>query len=133
MIRRGYSVNRARKTTGAVIGCCMPVVILAAFTSDVRLAVGLIAIGTALHQAFSTTVFTLASDMFPSRAVASVIGFGGAVAGIGSMIAAEITGRILQANPGHYLPMFVVAGTSYIVALALIHLLVPRLEPADIR
>ena len=132
LIARGYTVNRARKTTGAVIACCMPVVILAAFTSHAWVAIGLIACGLALHQAFSTTVFTLASDMFPSRAVGSVIGIGGALAGVGSMLAAEVTGRILQSNPSGYVPMFVVAGTAYMAALLIIHLLVPNLEPADI-
>ncbi len=132
LIKRGWSVNRARKATFGATAFAMPVVIFAAFTSSPWTAVFLISVATGLHQAFSTTVFTFASDMFPSKAVGSVIGIGGALAGIISMVAAEYTGRILQENPGHYVPMFVVAGTAYMVALLIIHLLVPRLEPADI-
>ena len=133
LIKRGWSVNKARKTTFGVIALAMPVVIFAAFTSNPWTAVLLIGFATALHQAFSTTVFTFAADMFPSKALGSVTGIGGALAGIVSMVAAEYTGRILQANPGDYLPMFLVAGTAYMVALLIIHLLVPRLEPADLR
>jgi ACS family hexuronate transporter-like MFS transporter len=133
LIKRGWSVNKARKTTFATIALAMPVVIIAAFTRDAWTAVLVIGIGTGLHQAFSTTVFTFASDMFPSRAVGSVIGMGGALAGVVSMVAAEYTGRILQANPGDYLPMFVVAGTAYMAALLIIQVLVPNLEPADLK
>ena len=77
-------------------------------------------------------MFTLASDMFPSRAVGSVIGLGGLLGGIGSVLAAEYTGRFLQANPGAYAAIFGVAGTIYLVALGIIHMLVPRLDPADV-
>jgi MFS transporter, ACS family, hexuronate transporter len=132
MLERGWSVNRARKTTFAVLAFAMPVVIVAAYTKSAWVAVGVIGIGTGLHQAFSTMVFTIASDMFPSKAVGSVIGIGGAMGGVVSMLAAEYTGRILQASPGYYRPMFLVAGTAYLVALGIIHLLVPRLEPAEI-
>ena len=107
-------------------------VVFAAFTENAWTAVLLIGFGVGLHQAFSTTVFTFASDMFPSKAVGTVIGIGGALAGIGSMLAAEYTGRILQADPNHYLPMFIVAGTIYLAAFLIIHVLVPRLEPAQV-
>jgi ACS family hexuronate transporter-like MFS transporter len=89
--------------------------------------------GLALQQGFSATVFTLASDLFPAKAIGSVIGIGGAISGIGSILAAEYTGHVLQAYPGHYLHMFVVAGTVYLVCLLVIHVLVPKLEPADLR
>lgn len=96
------------------------------------IAVMLIGAAAALHQAWSTNVFTLASDMFPSRAVGSVIGLGGILRGIGSVPAAEYTGRFLQANPAAYAAILGVAGTIYLVALGIIHMLVPRLDPADV-
>jgi MFS transporter, ACS family, hexuronate transporter len=130
LLKRGWSVNKSRKVMFTVLAFAMPIVILAAYTKSVWTAVAVIGIGTGLHQAFSTMVFTIASDMFPSRAVGSVIGIGGALGGIVSMAAAELTGRILQAYPGYYLPMFYVAGTAYMAALLIIQLLVPRLEPA---
>ena len=132
LLRRGWSLNAARKTTFLGLAALMPVVIVAAFTRNAWTAVLLIGLAMALHQGFSTTVFTMASDLIPSKAVGSVIGIGGALAGVCSILAAEYTGRILQQNPGHYLPMFLVAGTAYLVCLLIVHLLVPRYEPADI-
>jgi MFS transporter, ACS family, hexuronate transporter len=132
LLKRGWSVNKARKTTFGVIAFAMPVVIVAAYTKDAWTAVFVIGLGTGLHQAFSTMVFTSASDMFPAKAVGSVIGIGGAIAGVVSMLAAEYTGRILQASPGFYQPMFIVAGTAYIAAFIIIHLLVPRMEPVTL-
>lgn len=132
LIARGYSVNRARKTTFGGIALLMPFVIFAAYTDSAWTAVVLIGVAVALHQGFSTTVFTMASDLVPARAVGSVIGIGGALAGVCSIAAAEYTGRILLQNPGHYRPMFVVAGLSYLVCLLIVHLLVPRFEPAEI-
>jgi ACS family hexuronate transporter-like MFS transporter len=70
--------------------------------------------------------------LFPSKAIGSVVGIGGAISGIGSMLAAELTGRILQNHPGNYLPMFIAAGTVYMIAFGAIHLLVPKLEKAEI-
>jgi ACS family hexuronate transporter-like MFS transporter len=77
-------------------------------------------------------MFTLASDMFPRRAVGTVVGFGGFMGGVGGILIAELAGRVLNANPRYYLPMFVVAGTAYLVALAVIHALAPRLEPVHL-
>ena len=132
LIKRGWTVNAARKATFTGVAVLMPVVILAAFTSNPWTAVVLIGCGTMLHQANSTNLFTFASDVFPSQAVGTVVGFGGAIAGLTSMAAAEYTGRILQKDPGHYLPMFVFAGLIYAVAFTIIHLLVPKIEPAKI-
>ncbi len=97
------------------------------------LAVILIGIATACHQAWSANVFTLASDMFPRRAVGTVVGFGGFAGGVGGILIAEFAGRVLNANPRYYLPMFIVAGTIYLVALAVVHALAPRLEPAPMK
>ena len=74
----------------------------------------------------------MGTDMFPSRAMASVTGLAGALGSFATMIFAEITGRVLQNDPHSYLPMFVACGLMYVVALAIIHLLVPKLEPASI-
>jgi ACS family hexuronate transporter-like MFS transporter len=70
--------------------------------------------------------------MFPRRAVGTAVGFGGFCGGIGGILIAEFAGRMLQLNPSYYQPMFIVTGLAYFVALAVIHLLAPRLEPARI-
>jgi ACS family hexuronate transporter-like MFS transporter len=129
LIRRGWSVNAARKT--AMLVCAIAVVPIVA-ASGVRSmwgAVALISLAAAAHQGWSANVFTLTSDMFPRQAVGSVVGIGGTAGAIGGMVIAKITGYILQTT-GSYLPVFIIAGTTYLVTLGIIHLLVPRLEPA---
>jgi ACS family hexuronate transporter-like MFS transporter len=94
-------------------------------------AVALISIAAAAHQGWSANVYTLASDMFPRQAVGSVIGFAGMAGAVGGMLIAKVTGYLLQTT-GSYLPVFVIAGTTYLVTLGFVHLLSPRLEPARI-
>jgi ACS family hexuronate transporter-like MFS transporter len=86
-------------------------------------------VAAAAHQGWSANLFTLVSDMFPKEAIGSVVGFGGMAGAVGGMLIAKLTGYILQAT-GSYVPVFLIAAFAYVVALAVIHLLVPRLEPA---
>jgi ACS family hexuronate transporter-like MFS transporter len=92
----------------------------------------LLSLATASHQGWSANAFTLPSDMFPRRAVGSVTGIGGFGGGLGGLAIATITGRVLQFT-GSYVPMFVIAGSVYLIALLIVQILVPRLEPADLR
>jgi ACS family hexuronate transporter-like MFS transporter len=71
--------------------------------------------------------------MFPRRAVGTVVGFGGFAGGVGGILIAEFAGRVLNRDPRYYLPMFIVGGTLYIIALAVVHALAPRLEPAQLK
>ena len=73
----------------------------------------------------------MSSDLFPAQAVASVVGIGGMAGAIGGMLIAKVVGYILQKSGSYQIP-FLIAGSSYLVALAIIHLLTPRLEPAKI-
>jgi MFS transporter, ACS family, aldohexuronate transporter len=130
LIKRGWSVNSARKTAMAIFASIVPSVVIASQTRSAWLAVILIGVATACHQGWSANVFTLASDLFPRRAVGTVVGFGGFAGGVGGIMVAEFAGRVLNRDPRYYLPMFVVAGTAYLVALAVVHMLAPRLEPA---
>ena len=132
LIKHGWTVNRARKTAMATFAAIIPSVIFASQTRSAWLAVILIGIATACHQGWSCNIFTLASDMFPRRAVGTVVGFGGFAGGVGGILIAEFAGRVLNANPSYYLPMFVIAGTIYLIALGIIHLLAPRLERAEL-
>jgi ACS family hexuronate transporter-like MFS transporter len=76
-------------------------------------------------------VFTLTSDMFPRRAVASVVGIGGFAGAIGGMMIATFTGFLLETT-GSYVPLFLMAGSAYLLALIVVHALAPRLEPAQL-
>jgi MFS transporter, ACS family, hexuronate transporter len=133
LIKRGWTVNAARKTAMGIFACIIPSVIIASQTSSAWTAVLLIGLATACHQGWSANIFTLASDMFPRRAVGTVVGFGGFAGGVGGILIAEFAGRVLNRDPSYYLPMFVVGGTIYLIALAIVHLLAPRLEPAKLR
>jgi MFS transporter, ACS family, hexuronate transporter len=132
LIKRGWTVNRARKTAMGIFASLIPFVIIASQTKSAWTAVLLIGLATACHQGWSANIFTLASDMFPRRAVGTVVGFGGFAGGVGGILIAEFAGRVLNANPSYYLPMFVVGGTIYLIALGVIHALAPRLEPAPL-
>lgn len=129
LLARGWSVNTARKTALALFAGLMPVVIFAARARDPWLAVTLIGIAAGCHQAWSANVYTLVTDLFPRRAVGGAMGLAGAAGGFGGILIAEFAGRVLQRDPGWYQPMFVVAGLAYLVALALVQVLSPRLEP----
>jgi ACS family hexuronate transporter-like MFS transporter len=91
------------------------------------LAVVLIGIALAGHQAFSSNLLSIPPDMFPKRAVASVIGLGGFAGGIGGMIMAKSTGLVLDATGGNYTIIFAICTTVYFLAVLAIHLLSPKL------
>ncbi len=130
LIKRGWTVNWARKTTMGFFAVTIPVVILAYYTSNAWTAVLLIGFAAGAHQGWSANLFTLTTDMFPRKAVGSVVGIGSCAGAIGGTLLPYYAGRVLDANPSYYLPMFVIAGTAYLVAWVVIHSLVPKLEPA---
>ncbi len=131
LIKRGWTVNASRKT--AMLICAIAVVpIIAASRVQSRWgAVALVSLAAAAHQGWSANVYTLVSDMFPRQAVGSVVGFGGMTGAVGGMLIAKLTGYILQTT-GSYLPVFIIASTTYLVTLGIVHLLVPRMEPAKV-
>jgi ACS family hexuronate transporter-like MFS transporter len=131
LIRRGWSVNGARKTAMLICACAVVPIVLAPRVEREWMAAALIGLAAAAHQGWSANLFTLASDLFPARAVASVVGIGGTAGAIGGMAIAKITASLLQAS-GSYVPVFIIAGGAYLVALAIVHLLSPRLAPASI-
>jgi len=131
LLKRGWSVNRARKTAMAI--CALAVVPIISVSSVVRLwpAVLLIGLAAAAHQGWSCNLFTLASDMFPERAVASVVGLGGFAGAVGGMLIADAVGHILQWTHSYVLP-FLIAGSAYLIALLILHLLTPKLAPVHV-
>ena len=131
LIKRGWSTNDARKT--AMLVCALAVVpmLAAAQVKSLWMAVALVSIAAAAHQGWSANLFTLVSDMFPKRAVGSVVGIGGMAGSVGGMLIALVVGAILQ-KTGSYVPIFVMAASAYLVALVIIQLLVPQLAPADL-
>jgi ACS family hexuronate transporter-like MFS transporter len=131
MLRAGFSLNAARKS--AMLVCAVPVlpVFAVAYVDSLWGAVAMVGLATAAHQGFSCNLFTLPSDVFPRRAVGSLIGIGGAAGAIGGMLLTQYAGWVLE-RVGSFRPIFVVAGSVYLLALLVVHLLSPRLAPARI-
>ncbi len=132
LIKRGWTVNWARKVTMFSFAVVMPLVTIAHFTSSVWLAVIMIGIAAGAHQGWSANLFTLTTDLFPRKAVGSVVGIGSCAGALGGILLPLYAGKVLDQNPSYYLPMFLVAGVTYVLAWVAIHLLVPKMEPAKI-
>lgn len=128
LIKRGFSINAARKTV--MLGCALAVtpVAFAMYVDNMWLAVAIIGLATAAHQGFSTNLYTLPSDLFPRAAVGSVAGIGGMIGALGGMAMAKYAGFVLD-KIGSYTPLFIVAASAYLLALLVIHLLSPKLKP----
>jgi MFS transporter, ACS family, hexuronate transporter len=131
LIRRGATVNAARKWAMFLCALCVLPIASVYRLSGLWSTTLLIGLAAAGHQGFSANLFTLSSDLFPSRAVASVVGIGGMAGAIGGMLIAEIVGHVLQWTGSYKVPFFI-AASAYTVALLLIHLLSPQLVPARI-
>lgn len=126
-MRWGWTANRARKTTLLICALCVVPIFFAAQTSSLTVAIGLISLATAAHQGWAANMYTFASDLFPKNVVASVTGIGGMFGAVGGILLALLAGRIITAFG--YLPMFIIASCSYLIALVIIHLVLPKLEP----
>src|SRR5580692_8053007 len=131
LIRRGVSVNAARKWAMFLCALCVVPIACVYRLSGLWPSTFLIGLAAAGHQGFSANLFTLTSDLFPSRAVASVVGIGGMAGAIGGMLIAEIVGHVLQWTGSYVVPFFM-AASAYLVALFFIQLLSPALVPAAI-
>jgi ACS family hexuronate transporter-like MFS transporter len=134
LTRRGLSVTRARKTALFTFACTV-VPVLAVTHVGNWAAVVLIGVAGASHQAWSANLFTSASDMFPKRAIASVVGIGTMAGSLGGFAFPIVTGRLLDrfAAAGNvtagYALLFSICGFAYLAAFALNHLLAPNFEP----
>lgn len=131
LIKRGWSINKARKVTMLICALCVTPIVFAANASNVWVAVLLVGLAAAAHQGWSANIFTTASDMFPRRAVGSVVGIGGMAGAIGGMLISKVVGYVLEWT-GSYVPVFIIAASAYLLALLVIHLLAPDLEEAKI-
>ena len=129
LIAKGWTINAARKIAMLLCAICILPVTMAPIVNGEWVAVWLVGIAAAAHQGFSANLFTTASDMFPRKAVASVVGIGGFAGGMGGFFM-NLGAGWLKENTGSYLIMFLIAGSAYLIALLIFHFLVPKLEPA---
>jgi ACS family hexuronate transporter-like MFS transporter len=125
LVKRGWTPNRAR--AAAMLICAIavtPVIFVGLAHTNMWLAVALVGVATAAHQGWSANLYTLASDLFPRNAVGSVVGLGGLGGAVGGMLVAPMVGYWLDWSHGAYGPLFVIAGSIYLFAFAVIRWLV---------
>jgi ACS family hexuronate transporter-like MFS transporter len=129
--RLGWSHNACRKIALLICALCVIPVMATPFLPFKWVAVGLIGLAAAAHQGFSANLFALSGDLFPRQAVGSVVGIGGFFGAVGGMLFQAGAGLIVE-KTHNFLILFLIAGCAYLLAVAIIQLLVPRLEPANI-
>ena len=141
LLKRGWTANAARKTAMSICaGLILPVICAPmipntwiagnGFNYGMWLAAVLIGTAAAAHQGFSANIFTTTSDMFPKRAISSVVGMGGLAGALGGMVMQAAAGVIKEVTHS-YLIMFVIAGSVYVLAVIVVHLLAPRLKRVE--
>jgi MFS transporter, ACS family, hexuronate transporter len=137
LARSGYSISRARKTAMFVFACLVLPIVFATRVGDWA-AVFLIGLAGAAHQAWSANLFTSASDMFPKRAVASVVGIGGMAGSFGGILFPIYSGKLLDRFQASgdvttgYAILFGICGSAYLIAFGISHLLAPKFEPINV-
>jgi ACS family hexuronate transporter-like MFS transporter len=132
LIRKGWTINKARKITMLVNAIIILPVALVPIVSSKWIAVFLIGIGAMGHQSWSITSYTLVPDVFPKKAVASVIGVGKMVGVFTAIIADLVLGAVLDtAGNSGYFWAFVISGMSYLVIIGFVHMLMPHMTPLD--
>jgi ACS family hexuronate transporter-like MFS transporter len=137
-IKKGWSVFKARKTAMFIFALCVLPIISAKYATNVWQAVALIGLAAAAHQAWSANIFTTASDVFPKKALSSVVGIGGMAGSVGGILFPLLVGNILEfyKESGHitlgYNVIFIICGCAYLLAWFIMHLLSPKMKPVDI-
>jgi ACS family hexuronate transporter-like MFS transporter len=131
LMRHGHTANRSRKTAMLICALAVIPIVFAPGVASTWGGVMLIGLATAAHQGWSSNLLTLPSDMFPAKAVASVVGMGGMAGAFGGMLIAKIVSYILQLTGSYTIPFFL-AGSAYLFGLMVIHFLVPRLAVAQL-
>ena len=132
LIDRGWSINAARKTVMLGCACCVAPVFLVSLQIGLWPSVFLIGLAAAAHLGFSANLFTVATDTVPKQAVGSVAGIGGMAAAVGAMFVAKLVGFVLDTTHSYVIP-FAIASCAYFVALGVLHLLLPQLEPMKLK
>jgi ACS family hexuronate transporter-like MFS transporter len=140
-INNGMPVFKARKTSMLIYAFLVIPIVFAQVLGeiDMWLAVGVIGLAAAAHQAWSANIFTTVSDMFPKKTTGSVTGIGGMFGGLGGILLSALVQKrmfvhyasIGQIETGYYI-MFAICGAAYLLAWFIMHLLVPKMKPINV-
>jgi len=131
LIKRGWTINRARKTTMLICALCVVPVLAVPYMTSMWEVVAILGLALAAHQGWSANLFTTVSDMYPRSAVGSVVGIGGAAGALGNALMLKTAGWVLTAT-GSYFSLFMICGSAYLVALLVLHLMAPKLQPVEL-
>lgn len=130
LMARGWTVNAARKTTMLLYALLILPVPSLVGVDSAWIAAMILGLALFAHQGFSTNLFGLTTDVFPARIVGSAIGIGAFAGNLSGMAMIEFAGWSLDTGRG-YLPMMLICAFTYLVALAVIHLILPRIVAID--
>ena len=132
-IKIGWSLNKGRKMGFLVCAIFALPVMLVPHVDNEWLAVGLIAVASGGHCGWSANIFSLMSDIFPKKATASVTGIGGFAGAVGGALIAQLVGGLLQNQgmDGYVIP-FLIASMGYLIALSIMHILIPEIKPVKL-
>jgi len=131
LARAGWELGRARRVALLVPALCVVPIFAAGFVASLWGAVALVGLAAAGHQAWSANLFSFASDLMPKRALGTAVGLGGMAGSLGGTLLAVSAGYLITAT-GSYLSLFLLASSAYLAALALMTLLVPRMQPLEL-
>jgi ACS family hexuronate transporter-like MFS transporter len=131
LMRRGWPHSKARKTAMGLCAALMPVAALSAVATSPVLAIALVSLANASHQGWSANLLTTPSDVFPKNAVATVVGFGGFMGALGSVIISSLIPGYVISHFG-YTPVILCMGLLHPTAFLVVHLLLGKLKPVQI-
>lgn len=135
LIKKGWPTLKARKTALLIFACMELSVFMLQYATNVWVAVGLLSLAVAVHQAWATNVFTLGSDLFPKKAVSSAVGIGGMAGALGGILFPLLVGSLLDSYraennlSGGYNVLFMICSVTYLTAWLLINLLTKKVKP----
>jgi ACS family hexuronate transporter-like MFS transporter len=137
LIKKGWPVYKARKVTMLIVAFCVLPIVTAQYATNMWVVVALISLAAGAHQAWSANIFTTASDMFPQKALSSVVGIGGMAGSVGGMLFPLVIGNILEYfkeagnKTAGYNIIFVICGFAYLLAWLIMHLLAPKMRRVE--
>ena len=133
-IKKGWQIHKARKVSMLIFAICVVPIMAARYATDIWQAVALISLAAAAHQAWSANIYTVASDMFPKKAISSVIGIGGMAGSVGGIVFPLIVGSLLDSYKasgninGGYNIIFLMCGSAYLLAWFIMNFFAPKNE-----
>jgi ACS family hexuronate transporter-like MFS transporter len=131
MIKKGLEPVKARKRTILMLAFLVVPIFFAAFTANLWIAVGLIAVAAFAHQGYASNIFTVISDIYPKNAVGSMVGLSLFAGSIGGVLFASAVGMILEVT-GNYYIIFGFASIAYLLSWLFLKLFVPDNKTIEI-